>query len=305
MPQLAIETEALTKMYGSIRAVVDLHLEVSRGTIFGFLGPNGAGKTTTIRLLLDLIRPTSGRAAVLGFDCQRQSLQVRRRVGYLPGELRLYDNLTGFDHVRLISRLRPQPPDRRYVRHLSEALDLDLTPRVATYSRGTKQKLGLLLAMLSDPEVLILDEPTSGLDPLVQHAVRQLLEERAGLGRTVFFSSHNLSEVQELCRTVAIMRAGRLITVEPVDVLRRRSYHIIETTFAAPVTASEFAIPGVSLQALNGTTARFEVRDNLDALVKAIARHPVRDLRTLEPSLEDIFLAYYEVAPEHAPRDDR
>lgn len=294
VPDAAIETEGLTKYYGPTRAVVDLNLQVPRGTIFGFLGPNGAGKTTTIRILVDLIRPTAGRARVLGYDCQRQSLAVRRHVGYLPGELRLYDNLTGAEHVRFVSRLRRQPADTPYIRQLTRTLDLDLTRHVGTYSHGNKQKLGLLLALLSDPEVLILDEPTSGLDPLVQQTVEDLLRERAAAGRTVFFSSHNLAEVQRLCHTVGIMRSGRLVTVESVDALRHRSYHIITVTFATPVPSEDFVIPGIRLQWLNGRTARFEVQDNLDGLIKAIARHQVVGIRTEEPSLEEVFLAYYQ-----------
>jgi len=297
----AIATHGLTKDYGALRALSGLDLQVPTGAILGFLGPNGSGKTTTIRVLLDLIRPTAGRATVLGLDCQRDSLAVRQRVGYLPGELRLYDNLTGNDHVRLVSRLRPRPPDPAYLRYLTQSLDIDLARSTGTYSAGNKQKLGLLLAMMGDPEVLLLDEPTGGLDPLVQQTVRRLLEERAAAGRTVFFSSHNLAEVQQLCSIVGILRAGRLVAVEAVDTLRRRAYRVVEATFARPVSADDFHLEGVRAVRLDTQQARFEVdRDAVDRLVKAIARHPVADLSIHEPSLEDLFLRYYEAA-EVAP----
>jgi ABC-2 type transport system ATP-binding protein len=292
--QYAIETHGLTKLYGPIRAVVDLNLVVPSGTIFGFLGPNGAGKTTTIRMLLDLIRPTAGRAEILGLDCQRRSLAVKRHIGYLPGELHLYDNLTGMQHVTLVGRLHAAPPEPRHVQQLAATFELDLARHVGAYSRGNKQKLGLLLALMNDPEVLILDEPTSGLDPIMQERVQRLLQERTDAGRTVFFSSHNLTEVQRLCHVVGLMREGHLVAVESIAALQNRFFHIVDVTFAGPVLISDFNLPGIRLRRFNRTEATFEVRGNLDGLIKAIARHTIVDLRTKEPGLEDLFFSYFE-----------
>ena len=201
----AIRTDGLTKRYGRVLALDGLALEVERGEVFGFLGPNGAGKTTTIRLLLDLIRPTAGRASILGHDCQRESLAARAQVGYLPGDLRLYDGLTARQHVALAARLRGARPDWRWVGELAERLGLDLDRKAGALSRGNKQKVGILLALFARPPVLILDEPTSGLDPLVQHAVHELLVEEARRGTAVFFSSHVMSEVERVCSRVAVL----------------------------------------------------------------------------------------------------
>lgn len=299
----AIETEGLTRDYGPVRALDHLSLRVEPGEIFGFLGPNGAGKTTTIRVLLDLIRPNAGRASILGFDCQRASLEVRRRSGYLPGDIHLYEGMTGGRFLDLFASLRPGRVDPAYLRRLVEQLDLDLSKEVRAYSKGNRQKLGLVQALMHQPDLLILDEPTSGLDPLVQHEVWAILEEVAASGRTVFFSSHVLSEVERICHRVGIIRAGRLVTVEEVARLKGRSLHIIEVTFLEPVPEAAFAAPGVDVVRHDNNTVRLQVRDHLDDVIKTIARYPVIDLHTEQASLEDIFLAYYEEgAQEEAER---
>jgi ABC-2 type transport system ATP-binding protein len=290
----AIEFRDLVKDYGDVRALAGINLRVEQGEVFGFLGPNGAGKTTAIRCLLDLIRPTLGRAFVLGLDCQKQSLEVRSRIGYLPGELNLYNTLTGEKTIRLFASLRPAGVDETYLSELVRRLSLDVSRSVASYSKGNRQKLGLVLALMHQPDVLVLDEPTSGLDPLIQEQVSDILEERTAAGKTVFFSSHVLPEVERMCERVAIIRAGKIVAVEDVAALKSRSLHVIEVTFEAPPELGYFDLPGVRVVRTDGHTLQLEVRDNLDQALKAIARHTVVDLRTEQPSLEEVFLAFYQ-----------
>jgi ABC-2 type transport system ATP-binding protein len=289
----AIQFSGLVKDYGSTRALDGIDLSVERGCIFGFLGPNGAGKTTAIRILLDLIRPTRGTARVLGFESQRDTLEVRRRVGYLPGDLRVYDGLRGDEFLDFIDSFRPEKRDLARRRTLMDRLGFDGTKRIRALSKGNKQKLGIIQAMMHRPDVLVLDEPTSGLDPLVQEEVARLLEEAVHEGRTVFFSSHILPEVERLSQSVAIIRAGRIVAVEDIARLRSRSVHKVEVTFASEPPLGLFAIPGVTELRRDGATVHLQARDGIDAVIKAIARYPVIDLRTEQPSLEDVFLAYY------------
>jgi len=289
----AIELRGLVKDYGRVRALRGVDLRVEQGRVFGFLGPNGAGKTTTIRILLDLIRPTTGTASVLGLDAQRESMEVRRRVGYMPGELHLYDSMRGFELLDLFDSFRPERRDRRYRSALCERLGLDLTKRVRALSKGNKQKLGIVQALMHRPELLVLDEPTSGLDPLVQEEVARLLEEAVHDGRTVFFSSHVLPEVERLSEAVAIIREGEVVAVEDVARLKSRSVHVIEVTFAEEPPPGLFALPGVVELRRDGRVVHLQARDGIDAAIKAIARYRVVDLRTEQPSLEDVFLAYY------------
>jgi ABC-2 type transport system ATP-binding protein len=289
----AIQAEGLTKSYGSSRGVVDLTFEVERGEVFGYLGPNGAGKTTTIRLLLDLIRPTRGRAVVLGFDARRDSVAVRRHVGYVPGELALYPRLTGREHLSFYASLRGGV-DPHAVGELVERLDLDLDRPVADLSKGNRQKVGLVQALMHRPELLVLDEPTSGIDPLVQQEFYRLVRERTAAGGTVLLSSHVLSEVEHVADRVAIVREGRLVVVEDVAGLKARAVRRLVVHFAAPVAAEPFAsLPGVRSVEVDGTALRFEVEGSLDTLVKAIAAHEVVDVVSHEPDLEEIFLSYY------------
>jgi len=289
----AVQMDGVVKDYGRTRALRGIHLRVERGQVFGFLGPNGAGKTTTIRILLDLIRPTAGRAAVLGLDCQRESVEVRRRIGYVPGDLRLYESMRGHEFLDYIDRFHPDRRDPAYRARLIERLGLDASRHVRALSKGNRQKLGLVQALMHRPDLLVLDEPTSGLDPLVQDEVARLLEEAAAEGRTVFLSSHALSEVERICHTVAIIRAGEIVAVEDVGRLKARSMHVVEVTFAAPPPPRLFDLPGVSVLRRDGATVHLRAREGIDALVKAIASQRVVDLRTEQPSLEEIFLAYY------------
>ena len=292
-----IEIEGLTRDFGPVRAVNDLSLEVEAGEVFGFLGPNGAGKTTAIRVLLDLIRPTAGRASVLGFDCQRRSLEVRQHTGYLPGDLNLYKGMTGSELLEFFASLRPGAIDQQYLDSLLERLRLDPFKKVQEYSTGNRQKLGVVQALMHRPEVVILDEPAAGLDPLVKHELWSLVSESAADGRTVFFSSHVLSDVAKICKRVGIIREGKLAAVEEVAKLKERELRVIEVTFAELPRDGLLDLPGVEIVRQDNNTVRLQVREGLDGLIKAIAGYQVVDLRTEQASLEEIFLAYYEEAP--------
>lgn len=289
----AIELQGLTKDYGTIRALDAVSLSVEPGEIIGFLGPNGAGKTTAIRILFDLIRPTSGSARVLGIDCQAGSLAARAHMGYLPGEMHLYEGLTGRQTIDYFATLRQHRPDSGFVDRLLSRLEFDPSRRIGAYSKGNRQKLGLILATMHRPDVLVLDEPTSGLDPLVQDEVARLLFEFAAEGRTVFFSSHVMSEVERMCHRAAFLREGRLIAVEDVAAIKGRSLHIVEVTFAEPVDEEAFRLPGTREIERDGNTIHIQVQDGIDAVLKAIARYEVVDLRTEQPSLDQVFRAYY------------
>jgi len=290
---LAIETSKLTKYYGKSRGVMDVDLVVETGQVFGFLGPNGAGKSTTIRLLLDLIRPTSGAARVLGLDAHRDRLAIDRRVSYVPGELSLYSELTGGQLLAYLANLRGGV-DEAYRDRLIEQLELDPGKRIKSLSRGNKQKVGLVAAFMSRPELLILDEPTAGLDPFIQLEFEHLCEEARAEGRTVFISSHQLPEVEHLCDRVGIIREGRLLAVESIADLKDRALRRLEIDFGEPVTAEAFAgVPGIRDLTVNDDVLRCTVMGSLDAIVKAAARYKVSNLRSVETSLEEIFLAYY------------
>ena len=290
----AIRFEGLVKSYGDVRALDGIDLEVPRGEFFGFLGPNGAGKTTAIRVLMDLIRPNAGRAEVVGFDAQLDTVEVRRRCGYLPGDLALYDALSVDACLDLVASLRGGV-DERYRDQLCERLQLDRTRRVGALSRGNYQKVGLVIALMAKPDVLVLDEPTNALDPLVQEEVEAILREAADEGRTVFFSSHVLAEVEQLARRVAMLRSGRIVAVNDLAEQRRLAPRRVTVTFEkAPPTGSFERVPGVRLVSLEGRDAVFETHDAMHALIQAIAEHRVQTLETHEITLEELFLSYYE-----------
>ena len=289
----AIITSALSKDYGSGRGLFDLDLEVHRGEVFGFLGPNGAGKSTTIRLLLDLIRPSGGSARLLGLDSRSESLQIRRRIGFLPGDLALYPTLTGGAVLDYLAQLRGGV-SRRTRDSLVERFDADLGRPVRELSTGNRQKLGLIQAFMHEPELLILDEPIAGLDPLVQQSFHQLLGEVSAEGRTVFLSSHTLSEVERVTHRLAILRQGRLAVVDSLENLRKVAVQRLEIEFAKPVDAGEFrALQGVREARLDGRTLTVAFEGSADAVVKAAARHEVEAVRPSDDDLEEIFLRYY------------
>ena len=294
----AIATSGLSKDYGSGRGVFGLDLEVGQGEVFGFLGPNGAGKSTTMRLLLDLIRPTSGSARVLGLDSRNGSLEIRRRVGFLPGDFALYPKLTGRAVLDYLARLRGGV-DLRVRQALVDRFDADLDRPVRQLSTGNRQKLGLIQAFMHEPELLILDEPIAGLDPLVQRRFHELLGEVSAEGRTVFLSSHTLSEVERVTHRLAILRNGRLVVVDSLENLRKVAIQRLEIEFGEPVDENEFReIPVVREVHADGRTMTIGFEGSADAVVKAAAAHEVRAIRPREDDLEDIFLRYYGEAPE-------
>lgn len=293
MPDQIILTERLTKRYGRARGVEELDLEVRPGEVFGFLGPNGAGKTTTIRLLLDFIRPTSGRALLFGLDSRRESRAIRRRIGYLPGELTLYESLSGVELLTFFAHLRGLPSIESG-RRVAERLDCDLTREIKALSHGNRQKLGLVQALMGDPELTIFDEPTLGLDPLVQAEFFKLVDELRAAGRTLFVSSHNLPEIQRICDRVGIIREGRLLAVESVSDLKRRALRRLELRFAEPVTAEQFArVPGVRDLVVDGRHLSCVLTGSVDPMLRAALALRVEDVISHEPSLEEIFLAFY------------
>ena len=288
-----IETAKLTKFYGPHRGIVEVDLAVEPGEIYGFLGPNGAGKTTTIRLLVDLIRPTSGRSFVFGIETTVDPVAIHRRIGYLPGEFALFDRLTGGQTIEYFANLRGGV-DPLYQADLVARFDLDPSRRFKEYSKGNKQKVGLVVALQHRPDLLILDEPTSGLDPLVQQTFFELLRDTVAEGRSAFLSSHILGEVEKTCDRVAIIRDGRIVTVDRVEALRDLAYHQVELRFAAPVPASEFSsLPGVSDVSATAGGLQMRVTGSMAPVVEAAARHGLVDFETREPSLEQTFLAQY------------
>jgi ABC-2 type transport system ATP-binding protein len=291
----ALLVRGLRKLYGSFEALRGVDLEVRHGEVFGFLGPNGSGKTTTIRCLLDLIRPSAGTLRVLGLDPQAEPVAVRARVGYLPGELRLDDNRTAAGLLRFFNRLRGGRAEEAHIRRLAERLGLDLETPIKNLSKGNKQKVGIVQAFMQRPELLLLDEPTSGLDPLLQQEVLRLIAEARGDGATVFFSSHVLSEVEEIAERVAIVRRGLVVEVAETAALVNRAVHRVRVRFREPVDSTALAgVPGVKVLACDGSSVLLQVGPDMDALVKTLATYPVRDLETERPSLEEVFLAYYE-----------
>ncbi len=288
-----INTTKLTKYYGAQLGIEEVNLAVNRGEVFGYLGPNGAGKTTTIRTLLDFIRPTGGSASIFGLDARQSSVAIHRRIGYLNGELSLYDDMTGEDLLRYLGNLRGGL-DWKYVQELAARFQCDLPRRIQGLSLGNKQKLGLLQAFMHKPELLILDEPTNGLDPLMQHEFYDLLTETKKEGRTIFLSSHILPEVEKVCDRVGIIRQGKLVTVETIESLKSHAIRQLEIHFAAPVPKEKFInIPGVRDIVVEGNLLTCTVAGSLDALVKAAARFDVFNIISREASLEDIFMTYY------------
>jgi len=297
---VVLMARGLHKSYGKVEALRGVDLEVRRGEIFGFLGPNGAGKTTTIRCLLDLIRPDGGSALVLGIDPHASPVAVRARSGYLPGELHLNDNLTAERQLRFLGDMRGGTVDWEFVRRLAQRLELDLKRPIKNLSKGNKQKVGVVQALMHRPELLLLDEPTSGLDPLMQQEVLGLVQQARAEGATVFFSSHILSEVQNVADRVAMIRHGEIVEVAETSALIHRAMRKATVRFKEPVDGSALAaVPGVSLLSRDdGLSVTLQVEGDMDGLIKALGLYPVRDLETARPSLEEVFLACYETGPD-------
>jgi ABC-2 type transport system ATP-binding protein len=293
-----IETRDLTKRYGKARGIQNVNLRVERGEIFGFLGPNGAGKTTTIRLLLDLINPTSGQVLLFDRPVERQSVELHNEVGYLPGELRLYERMTGRQFLDYLGRFQHDKPPARQ-RELLDALDLSpdrLNRPMRFYSQGMKRKIGIVQATQHDPRLLILDEPTEGLDPLMQQSFYQLLHDYRDRGGTVFMSSHILPEVEEVCDRVGLIRDGEMVAVEQVEELRRRHVRCLRLVTAAPLDVDPLLEPGITLHDQEGTEATLFVAGAVDlkALLAKLAQLDLVDLTFEHAKLEDFFLQYYD-----------
>ena len=289
----AVVCDGLTKYFASVRAVEDLSFTVEPGEVVGFLGPNGAGKTTTIRMLLDLVRPTRGRVEVLGTNPRRGGAEVRRRIGYMAGDLALYNRLTGRQLLEFVGALRGSvrfaPAEA-----LSERVEVALDRPIGTLSRGNRQKIGVVQAFAHEPDLLVLDEPTSGLDPVSQRTFRLLVREATTRGAAVLLSSHVLGEVQRVADRVAIVREGRLVTIEPMRDLEAKALLVVEIRFGAPVHPEAFAnLPGVRSVEVEGDLLHASVAGSVDALVKAASRFTVESISGHEADLEDVFLAYY------------
>ncbi len=295
-----ITARDLTKYYGPIRAIDSLNLDVRQGEVFGFLGPNGAGKTTTIRILLDMVRPTKGSALVFGLDVRRDSVQIRRRLGNLPGEVALYDTLKGMEVLELLGSFRG-PSGTRRVTELAERLSLDLSRTVRAYSHGMKQKLAIIQAFMHDPELLILDEPTLGLDPLMQREFYSLVMEEKARGKTVFLSSHILPEVERVCDRVGIIRDGNLVAVEEVEALKRKKVRKMDLVLKEDPSDAMLRLSGAQLIRRDGRSLEYLVSGDIEALLKEVAMLPVQDIAFPEPTLEDAFMDFYQPEPAEPP----
>jgi len=291
----AIATSGLTKSYGSNPGIADLDLEVVEGEVFGFLGPNGAGKSTTIRTLLNFLFPTSGSGTVLGLDIVSDSLEIRRRTGYLPGDLSMYDTMTAREFLIYFANLRKVKADTQ-MKVLAERFNLDLDRKIKEYSTGNRQKVGIVNAFMHEPELLILDEPTSGLDPLLQQEFQELIGEVRAEGRTVFLSSHILPEVDRIADRVGIVRKAHLIEVNTVEAFKAKAHRSVTIQFSRPVDLAEFdRLENVTSAESrnNGSVVVLTVKGDVDAVVKAAARHDVVSLSTRAGELEEVFLSYY------------
>jgi len=283
----------LYKSYGKIQAVKGISMRVERGEIFGFLGPNGAGKTTTIRCMLDVIRPTSGTLRVLGLDAQRDKMELHQHIGYLPGDVRLPGQMTGKQVIDYFSRLQGREPV--LLHDLVALFDVEMKRPLKSYSKGMRQKIGVVLAFMCDPEVLILDEPTSGLDPLLQRTFNEFLLQEQARGKTIFMSSHIMSDVEKVCQRVAVIRQGEIVTIEEVEKLRQKAGQRVTVEFGDAVSADELArMPGVINVTRNNSAYHFNISGSMDALIKALSRHEVLRLQAEEAPLEEVFLKFYE-----------
>jgi beta-exotoxin I transport system ATP-binding protein len=292
----AISIHGLSKLYGKFTAVRDLHLEISEGEIFGFLGLNGAGKTTTIRILLDLLRPSGGRALLFGHDCQSDGLAARSNIGYLPGEMGIYSHLTGVDVLDFLAGLQSRRADKSRRRELQERLELpdsDLRRKLREFSTGMKRKLGLIQAFESDPPLLILDEPTEGLDPLMQESFYQLLADTQRRGRTVFMSSHVLSEVERVCQRIAVLRKGELVLLASVGETKRLAPRLVQVSFTADVAAAPAFPSGIEVMEQAPRAWKLRVEGVMGPLLTLLATFPVRDIEVQEQRLEDVLIRYY------------
>lgn len=289
----AIIIKNFKKHFGKLHAVDGINLEVKKGEIFGFLGPNGAGKSTTIRCLMGFNTPTSGNISVFGHDMSTDSTEAKKHIGYLPGNVKLYDNWTGWDHIRFFERVRGKSEN---VGNLIGRFDFDPSAKFRHLSSGNKQKLGLILALMNEPKLLVMDEPTVGLDPLLQYEIHKVLLEMRDRGTTIFISSHNLPEVERICGRVAIIKDGKLVAVESIKTLGEKKLHKIEVHFSDKITVSEFQTDGISKVEEVGGGLLITASGDLNPVLRLIARHNVVDMEITHASLEDVFMKFYERA---------
>jgi ABC-2 type transport system ATP-binding protein len=292
---IAIETSGLTKFYGTTPGIIDLDLRVEVGEVFGFIGPNGAGKSTSIRVLLNFLFPTRGSGIVLGLDIIKESIEIRRRTGYLPGDLSMYDTMTAREFLTYFANLRKVDTKREMV-SLAERFELDLDRKIKDFSTGNRQKVGVVNAFMHEPELLILDEPTAGLDPLMQQEFQGLINEVRAEGRTVFLSSHILPEVDRIADRVGIVRGNRLVAVDSVEAFKAKARSTVTIQFAGDVRQSAFAhLNGVhSTESRNhGSVLTVTVSGSLDAVIKEASKHDVVSISTRDSELEEVFLSYY------------
>lgn len=281
----------LKKYFGKLHAVDEISFEVKKGEIFGFLGPNGAGKSTTIRCLMGFNRPTSGTITVFGHDMLTDSTIAKKQIGYLPGNVKLYDSWTGWDHIRFFESVRGKSDN---IDELIARFDFNPNAKFRHLSSGNKQKLGLILALMHEPKLLIMDEPTVGLDPLLQYEIHKVLMEMRDRGTTILISSHNLPEVERLCDRVAIIKAGKLVAVESIKTLGEKKLHKIDVRFRDKFKTSEFEINGVEKVEELANGLMITVSGDLNPVLQALSKHKVIDLEITHASLEDVFMKFYE-----------
>jgi ABC-2 type transport system ATP-binding protein len=293
MPVPAIKFDHVSKNYGSSRGVQELNFTVARGEIFGFLGPNGAGKTTAIRMMLDAIRASQGTIKILGLDSKKDAVSIHQRIGYLSGDMEMDRRLTGRQYLEYLANLRGNVPWST-IQKLIERLDCQTDKKIAYLSRGNKQKIGLVAALMHNPDVLILDEPTSGLDPLIQLEFQKLIREHRAQGKTAFISSHVLSEVQEVCDHVGFIREGLLVDVQSLKSLQQKALRKVRVTLAKPNAKALQKVSGLHNLQVKGREIRCDVTENFDGLLKALAKLPVKDIVIEEASLDDMFMHYYQ-----------
>ncbi len=293
MAPLPVEIERLSKRYGKRRGIENVTLSVSPGEIFGFLGPNGAGKTTTIRVLIGLLRPSAGRARVFGRDCWRQATHVHRDLAFIPGDLRLYEGMGVLEFLRYLARLHGGVRRGR-IEGMADRLDLDLRTRIKHLSKGNRQKVGLVQALMHEAPLLVLDEPSAGLDPLMEITFMDLLREERVAGRTIFLSSHNLAEVEKVCDRVAIVREGQLVALEHIDTLKAKRVRQMSILFREPVDPRAFETDGIVVLDRGERRLRLAVRGDVNPLIRTLARFDVQDLSFSDPDLEDVFLHFYK-----------
>ena len=286
-----IEVRNLKKYFGKTKAVDGVSFNVEKGEIFGFLGPNGAGKTTTIRCLMDFVRPTSGNIKIMGLDLQKDSTLIKDKIGYLSGDVKLYDNWTGQDHIDFLEKVKGK---KSIASKLKEKLDLNTRIKFKTLSSGNKQKLGLILALMFEPEILIMDEPTVGLDPLLQNTIYQILDDFQKKGSTIFMSSHNLAEVDRICSRVGVIKEGKLVAIESIRALKDKRMHLATIHFADSFNKKDFVFDGVSVQQELPEGLILNIKGDVNPLINKLSKHNLKDLEITHASLEEIFLEFYE-----------